>query len=311
MRRILIIALAALASNSALSLTQDEIKSAVASVTSPSEIKDYKECLRSNGGKFVQKIEVRDLNGDGVDEIILTETGTKGAAICFGMVGQNVSILIADASGKWRRELGFPGELSFVNRVDGSWPDVEIGGPGFCFPVWRMRNSGHYTIYKRCDDNNKLVEIKDEPAPSTTPTLSPKIEIGKQVPVEVIASGLEGPPYDHNGSIMLVDAAKGVIVYDKPKRTIAPTIKPGTVLFRGKPWKEGDQDTVIKGTAYVFKQGCSAAAYEVRGTCSPHFGISKLTLEGAAPVRSKTSCDIVGHTSVGPNSRLVFDIAIE
>lgn len=109
MRRILITAFAALASNSALSLTQDEIKSAVASVTPPSELKDYKDCVRSNGGKFVQKTEARDLNGDGVDEIILTETGTKGAAICFGMVGQNVSILIADASGRWgRNKICFP-----------------------------------------------------------------------------------------------------------------------------------------------------------------------------------------------------------
>lgn len=296
-----------MASNSALALTQGEIKTAIASVSKSSELKEYKDCLRLNGGKLIQKTDVKDLNGDGVDEIILTETGTKGAAICFGMVGQIVSILIADGPGKWRKELGFQGELSFIKRSDSAWPDVEIGGPGFCFPIWRMRESGHYTIYKRCD-NSKLVEVKDEPVPTRSAQTA---EIGTQVPVEVIPSGLEGPPYDHNGSIMLVDATKGVIVYDRPKRSIASTIKPGTVLFRGKPWKEGDQNIVIKGTAFVFKHGCPAAAYEVRGTYHSMYGISKLTLEGSAPVRSKTSCDIVGHTATGPNSKLVFDIAIE
>ncbi|HEV7334443.1 MAG TPA: hypothetical protein VGO06_00625 [Bosea sp. (in: a-proteobacteria)] len=311
MRTLLIVAVAAMASNSALALTQVEIKAAVSSVSTPSELKEYKDCLRFNGGKFVQKTEVKDLNGDGVDEIILTETGTKGAAVCFGMIGQIASILIADGSGKWRRELGFRGELSFIKRSDSAWPDVEIGGPGFCFPLWRMRDSGHYTLYKQCDENNRLVDFKDEPVSTATQASAPKAEIGKQVPVEVIKSGLEGPPYDHNGSIVIVDAEKGVIVYDRPKRSIASTIIPGTVLFRGAPWKEGDQDIVIKGTAYVFKAGCPAAAYDVRGTYHSMYGISKLTFEGSAPVRSKTSCDIVGHTTTGANSKLVFDIAIE
>lgn len=290
----------------ALSLTQPEIKAAVATVAKSSQ--DYHDCLRAGGGKLEQTTEVKDINGDGLDDIILTETGTAGASMCFGMVGQQMSLLVSDGAGGWRAALSVPAaSLDFIKRADNAWPDIEIGGPGFCFPIWRMQEgTGSYDIWKRCD-NGRLVEVK----PSAPVTGTGPASIGTQVPVEINKARLDGPPYDHNGSIVIVDAAKGLIVYDRPKKSIAATVKPGTVLFRGQPWKDGDTDIVIKGTAYVFKKGCPAAAYEARGTYHPTYGISKLTLEGAAPMRSKTSCDIVGHTSVGSNSKLVFDIAIE
>lgn len=300
------IAAAFLSATGALSLTQPEIKAAVTTVAKSS--REYSECLRIGGGKLEQTTEVKDINGDGIDEIILIETGTAGASICFGMVGQQISLFVSDGAGGWRTALSVPaGGLSFITRADKAWPDIEVGGPGFCFPIWRMQEgTGSYDIWKRCE-NGRLVEVKlSGPATGTQPA-----SIGTQVPVEINKAKLDGPPYDHNGSIVIVDAAKGLIVYDRPKKSIAATVKPGTVLFRGQPWKDGDTDIVIKGTAYVFKKGCQAAAYEARGTYHSMFGISKLTLEGAAPMRSKTSCDIIGHTSVGPNSKLVFDIAIE
>lgn len=295
-----------LSSTAAFSLTQPEIKAAVATVAKSSQ--EYSECLRIGGGKLEQATESKDINGDGIDEIILTETGTTGASICFGMVGQQMSLLVSDGAGGWRTALSVPAAgLDFLKRADNAWPDVEIGGPGFCFPIWRMQEgAGSYDIWKRCE-NGRLVEVK----PSGPATGIHPASIGTQVPVEINKAKLDGPPYDHNGSIVIVDAAKGLIVYDRPKKSIAAAIKPGTVLFRGQPWKDGDTDIVIKGTAYVFKKGCQAAAYEARGTYHPTYGISKLTLEGAAPMRSKSSCDIVGHTATGPNSKLVFDIAIE
>jgi len=277
-------------------------------VTVAKSSREYSECLRIGGGKLEQTTEVKDINGDGIAEIILTETGTAGASMCFGMVGQQMSLLVSDGAGGWRAALSVPAAgLEFIKRTDNAWPDIGIGGPGFCFPIWRMQEgTGSYDIWKRCE-NGRLVEVKPSgPVAATQP-----VSMGTQVPVEINKTKLDGPPYDHNGSIVIVDAAKGLIVYDRPKKSIAATIKPGTVLFRGLPWKDGDTDIVIKGTAYVFKKGCQAAAYEARGTYHPTYGISKLTLEGAAPTRSRTSCDIVGHTATGPNSKLVFDIAIE
>lgn len=303
---LLIAAAISFSSTAALSLTPSEIRAAAATVAKSSQ--EYRECLRTGGGKLEQTIEVKDLNGDGSAEIILTETGTAGASLCFGMVGQQMSLLISDGTGGWRTALSVPAAgLKFIKRADNAWPDIEIGGPGFCFPIWRMQEgTGRYDIWKRCEDG-RLVDVRS----SGPVTGAQSVSIGTQVPVEINGAKLEGPPYDHNGSIVIIDAAKGLIVYDRPKKSIAGTVKPQTILFRGQPWKEGDTDIVIKGTAYAFKKGCRAASYEVKGTYHPMFGISKLTLEGAAPMRSRTSCDIVGHSSVGSNSRLVFDIAIE
>uniref|UniRef100_A0A9E8CT18 FG-GAP repeat protein n=1 Tax=Bosea sp. NBC_00436 TaxID=2969620 RepID=A0A9E8CT18_9HYPH len=293
-------------SKPSFSLTQPEVKAAVVAVAKSSQA--YRDCLRIGGGKLEQTTDAKDINGDGIDEIILTETGTTGASMCFGRVGQQMSILVSDGAGGWRTALSVPAAgLDFIKRADNSWPDIEIGGPGFCFPIWRMQEgTGSYDIWKRCE-NGRLVEVK----PSSPVTGTQPASIGTQVPVEINKAKVDGPPYDHNGSIVIVDAAKGLIVYDRPKKSIAATVKPGTVLFRGQPWKDGDTDIVIKGTAYVFKKGCQAAAYEARGTYHPMHGISQFRLEGASPIRSKTSCDIIGHTAIGPNSKLVFDIAIE
>ncbi|HEV7325492.1 MAG TPA: hypothetical protein VGN91_10500 [Bosea sp. (in: a-proteobacteria)] len=303
---LLIVAGFSLSSTATFSLTQPEINAAIATVAKMS--REYSECLRIGGGKLEQATEVKDINDDGISEIILTETGTAGASLCFGMVGQQMSLIVANGAGGWRTALSVPAAgLDFIKGSDRAWPDIEIGGPGFCFPIWRMQEEkGVYDIWKRCE-NGRLVEAR----PSDPRTGAQPVSVGTQVPVEINKAKLDGPPYDHNGSIVIVDAAKGLIVYDRPKASIAATIKPGTVLFRGQPWKDGDTDIVIKGTAYVFKKGCPAAAYEARGTYHPTFGISKLTLEGAAPMRSKTSCDIIGHTATGPNSKLVFDIAID
>ncbi|MFG1477552.1 hypothetical protein V5F53_02675 [Xanthobacter sp. V4C-4] len=302
MRRILFAAgLLAVASTSALALSQAEIDAAVGAI----DVKDDTQCLANHGEKLVRKTEVKDLNGDGVDEIVLTVTGSEGGASCFGKYGNAITLLISDGAGKWREELGFGAAgITFLKRDDSAWPDIEIGMAGGCNPIWRIAPNGHYDIWKTCE-GGRLVQAKAEQAASPAPA------IGKLVPVEIYSGRLEGPPYSHNGSIVIIDADKGVIVYDRPKKAIADTIKPGTVLFKAKPWKSGDNEIIIKGTAYTFKAGCPAAAYEVSGRYHHLYGLNKLTLEGMAPVRSKTSCDIVGYTTTGANTKLVFDIAIE
>lgn len=303
MLRSFIVGSLALISTMAFALTKPETDAALATISSTT--KAFEECLAIGNGKLERKLEFADLNGDGVDEIIVTDTGSTGASMCFGEIGQQVALLISDGKGNWRSTLDFPAErIRFEKREGSSWPDAHIDLGRDCQPVWRMGGNGVYEIVKKCE-RGRLVD-----AASST-KVAAATAIGQQEPVEIFTGKLNGPPYDHNGSIVIIDAEQGVIVYDRPKKSIAASIKPGTVLFRGKPWKDGDPDIVVKGTAYTFKKGCPAAAYEFRGTYHTTFGISKFTLEGAAPVRSKTSCDIVGHTSVGGNSKLVFDIAIE
>lgn len=109
--------------------------------------------------------------------------------------------------------------------------------------------------------------------------------------------------FDHNGSGVLVDPQAGMITYDTPKRSIAGTVAPGTVLFRADaPWDPYDERAVVSGTAYVFKKGCAPAPYAVQGH---HQGWHTLVLMGAAPVREKHGCRIVGYRMNG-NSKLEF-----
>lgn len=78
---------------------------------------------------------VGDLNGDGRPEAVLVE----GSVYCYGMTGQGYWLVSQQADGKWRLIASGTGILRFLpTKGTGGWPDMEIGGPGFCFPVHRF-----------------------------------------------------------------------------------------------------------------------------------------------------------------------------
>ena len=77
---------------------------------------------------------VRDLNGDGRPEAVIVE----GSTFCYGITGQGFVLVSQQADGsrmQLARESGVPRFLATHGKD--SWPDVEVGGPGFCFPVQR------------------------------------------------------------------------------------------------------------------------------------------------------------------------------
>ena len=84
----------------------------------------------------------RDLNGDGLPEAVVTEGGTY----CYGNTGVGYSLVTKRGTGKWVLVASGTGILQFLETtgVDG-WPDIEIGGPGFCFPVERW-NGKEYKL---------------------------------------------------------------------------------------------------------------------------------------------------------------------
>lgn len=85
---------------------------------------------------------VRDLNGDGRPEAVITEGGTY----CFGMTGTGYTIVSKQASGAWKMITASQGIPNFlITKGAGGWPDIEIGGPGFCFPVERW-NGREYVL---------------------------------------------------------------------------------------------------------------------------------------------------------------------
>jgi hypothetical protein len=87
---------------------------------------------------------VRDVNGDGLPEVVLTEGGT----FCYGNAGAGYSLLSKQANGSWKRITSGTGILTFLPTTGaGGWPDIEIGGPGFCFPVERW-NGQKYVLHR-------------------------------------------------------------------------------------------------------------------------------------------------------------------
>jgi len=75
-----------------------------------------------------------DLNGDGRPEAVVTE----GGAVCYGMTGTHFWLVSKQADGSWKLmtdETAMPDFLK--TKGAGGWPDISLGGPGFCFPVVR------------------------------------------------------------------------------------------------------------------------------------------------------------------------------
>ena len=82
--------------------------------------------------------EYRDLNGDGRPEAVVSE----GSGICYGNAGTHFWLMSQQAGGGWKLMLSETGIPDFLaTKGDGGWPDVSVGGPGFCFPVLRWNGS--------------------------------------------------------------------------------------------------------------------------------------------------------------------------
>lgn len=82
----------------------------------------------------------RDLNGDGRPDAVVTE----GGAVCYGMTGTHFWLVSKQANGSWKRihdETAMPDFLK--TKGVGGWPDLQMGGPGFCFPVWRWNGKAY------------------------------------------------------------------------------------------------------------------------------------------------------------------------
>ncbi|PDV85949.1 hypothetical protein CO652_23855 [Rhizobium sp. H4] len=102
----------------------------------------------------------------------------------------------------------------------------------------------------------------------------------------------------HNVSLMFHHQKQHIFVYSQPKASIAGSIKPETVVFRG--WSVPNE--WISGIAYIFKKGRDPAPYLVSGYDN---GSLQLTLQGKAPIRD--GCNVVGYSDKSPNAKLVFD----
>lgn len=105
--------------------------------------------LTQTGGRWVgcegspAEIEVRDLNGDGRPDAVVTDSGIA----CYGRDEQGFRIVTKDANGAWKRLFENSGVPTFLTtRGAGGWPDIKNGGPGFCHAVLRWSGSDYVRV---------------------------------------------------------------------------------------------------------------------------------------------------------------------
>jgi hypothetical protein len=99
--------------------------------------------------------QVLDLNGDGRTEAVISEHST----FCYGQDETGFSVVSKQADGKWRLITSSPGIPKFLKTKGvGGWPDISIGGPGFCFPV--VRWNGKEYVNNRFEYEGKRCEPK-------------------------------------------------------------------------------------------------------------------------------------------------------
>jgi hypothetical protein len=93
-----------------------------------------------------------DINGDGKEEIFVS----FGNTYTSGNTGQSIVVFVKDASGKYQRQLGFPGTVpDALPAATNKYPDLVIGGPGFEFPVWRW-NGKEYALHRKIKEQELL-----------------------------------------------------------------------------------------------------------------------------------------------------------
>lgn len=273
------------------------------------------ECVTASGTTIVYDVSQRDINADGVNELVVSSRPAElgnGVTGCYGRVGQNLYVM-SKVNGIWHILVGGDDTHDFVfhPRDAGQMPDVELTGPGFCFPIHRFHN-GKYRNWKVCDENANLIFAEAAPWIEDKSDVAPRGDgadvVTQNVPAHAASNHSEHlvdmrSLFDHNGSDMRVNPSMGTIVYERPKKAISGTVKPGTLLFKASaPWDPYDDKVVIKGIAFVFKKDCEPAPYEVSGRQQ---GWHTLELKGAAPVREKNGCKVVGYKTTG-NSTLRF-----
>lgn len=76
----------------------------------------------------------RDLNKDGLNDAVISDY----SSMCYGNTGVGYHLIAQQKNGKWKtifENAGIPTFLKSTGK-DG-WPDIENGGPGLCFAVYR------------------------------------------------------------------------------------------------------------------------------------------------------------------------------
>lgn len=131
-------ALIALAASTA-SLTMPERAAILTAAGAVRRGARWKICIEDlNASARIDRFE--DINGDGRPEAVVNEDGV----FCYGAAGTGFTLLSRQANGKWKAIYASAGIPEFLKKKGvGGWPDISVGGPGFCFPVVRWNGRAY------------------------------------------------------------------------------------------------------------------------------------------------------------------------
>ena len=85
------------------------------------------------GQPALAQANVLDLNGDGIPEVL----AVFGNTCTSGFAGSTVAVLVGDAQGYTAHLLAEGAAAEPLESGNLGYPDLRVGVPGFCFPVWR------------------------------------------------------------------------------------------------------------------------------------------------------------------------------
>ncbi|MFT3896671.1 MAG: hypothetical protein QM719_03090 [Thermomonas sp.] len=102
----------------------------------------WRLCPEDPHGGAASLEQYRDLNGDGYKDALVTDGGTY----CYGSTEAGYVLLAGQAGGGWKTLDAGGGIVEFQSgKGKDGWPDILLGGPGFCFPVLRW-NGREYAV---------------------------------------------------------------------------------------------------------------------------------------------------------------------
>ncbi|MFG0588756.1 hypothetical protein ACF8D3_12070 [Acinetobacter sp. YQ_14] len=117
---------------------------------------DFKKTKHGWAGNCEQgeMIIYKGLNGDGRKDAVIQDSST----MCYCNTGVGYHIISQQKDGKWKQLFSDSGIPTFLKtKGKDGWLDIENGGPGFCFAIYRW--NGKEYIINRYEYEGKACEL--------------------------------------------------------------------------------------------------------------------------------------------------------
>lgn len=97
-----------------------------------------------------------DLNNDKKEDLFIITF----SMFLYGNTGQGFTLLMKDENNQFESVLSLPGIPELIYDGTNAMPAIQVGGPGFDFPVYVWKHS-HYVLDKSYKVKNKVTPIEE------------------------------------------------------------------------------------------------------------------------------------------------------